>query len=334
MQYLGKNRLIAETYIEGLLVGKTTILSKSLSLIESSLQADRVVSLKVLEGILANTGKSIRVGITGGPGVGKSTFIEAFGLYLVGCGHKVAVLTVDPSSQRTKGSILGDKTRMEQLSKSSNAFIRSSAARNSLGGVARHTRESILLCEAAGYDVVLIETVGVGQSETEVRDMVDFFLLLMISGAGDELQGIKKGIIEMADALAITKADGDNIKQAAHARIVYENALHFLTPANSLWQPPVVTCSAKEDLGIDVIWKSIGSYSSLMLENGYFEEQRREQRLIWLQECIKQSIDQHLKHQHSNSSTIDQIQLKVREGKLFPPQAATEMLSEIIPKDR
>ncbi len=330
MQYLGENRLSAGKYIEGLLASDTVILSKALSLIESRLSTDRALSLQVLEGILPNTGQSMRVGITGVPGVGKSTFIESIGLYLVDGGHKVAVLTVDPSSQRTKGSILGDKTRMEQLSKSSNAFIRPSAAGKSVGGVAHHTRESILLCEAAGYDVVLVETVGVGQTETLVRDMVDFFLLLMMAGAGDELQGIKKGIIEMADALAITKADGENLKQTKQAQAIYENALHLLTPANSLWVPPVLTCSAKNNKGIDEIWTSIESYSDLMNTSGYLEMQRREQRLKWMQECIRLSIDIHLEQKQDNSSKIDHLSQAVKEGKLLPQKAAAVILEELL----
>ena len=330
MQYLGENRLSAGKYIEGLLASDTVILSKALSLIESRLSTDRALSLQVLEGILPNTGQSMRVGITGVPGVGKSTFIESIGLYLVDGGHKVAVLTVDPSSQRTKGSILGDKTRMEQLSKSSNAFIRPSAAGKSVGGVAHHTSESILLCEAAGYDVVLVETVGVGQTETLVRDMVDFFLLLMMAGAGDELQGIKKGIIEMADALAITKADGENLKQTKQAQAIYENALHLLTPANSLWVPPVLTCSAKNNKGIDEIWTSIESYNDLMNASGYLEMQRREQRLKWMQECIRLSIDIHLEQKQDNSSKIDHLSQAVKEGKLLPQKAAAIILKELL----
>jgi len=313
-----------------MLASDTVILSKALSLIESRLSTDRALSLQVLEGILPNTGQSMRVGITGVPGVGKSTFIESIGLYLVDGGHKVAVLTVDPSSQRTKGSILGDKTRMEQLSKSSNAFIRPSAAGKSVGGVAHHTRESILLCEAAGYDVVLVETVGVGQTETLVRDMVDFFLLLMMAGAGDELQGIKKGIIEMADALAITKADGENLKQTKQAQAIYENALHLLTPANSLWVPPVLTCSAKNNKGIDEIWTSIKSYNDLMNTSGYLEMQRREQRLKWMQECIRLSIDIHLEQKQDNSSKIDHLSQAVKEGKLLPQKAAAVILKELL----
>ncbi len=330
MQYLGENRLSAGKYIEGLLASDTVILSKALSLIESQLNTDQDLSLKVLEGILPSTGQSMRVGITGVPGVGKSTFIESIGLYLVDKGHKVAVLTVDPSSQRTKGSILGDKTRMEQLSKSSNAFIRPSAAGKSVGGVAHHTRESILLCEAAGYDVVLVETIGVGQTETLVRDMVDFFLLLMIAGAGDELQGIKKGIIEMADALAITKADGENLKQAKQAQAVYKNALHLLTPANSLWVPPVLTCSAKNNEGIDEIWTSIQSYSDLMNNSGYLEMLRREQRLKWMQECIRLSIDSHLEQKQDNSNKFNHLSKAVKEGKLLPQKAAAVILEELL----
>ncbi len=329
MQYLGKNRLSADEYVEGLLAGDIVILSKALSLIESHLDEDQVLGLEVLKRIFPKTGQSLRVGITGVPGVGKSTFIEVLGLYLVDKDHKVAVLTVDPSSQRTRGSILGDKTRMEQLSKSTSAFIRPSAAGTSLGGVAHHTRESILLCEAAGYDVVLVETVGVGQSETLVKNMVDFFLLLMIAGAGDELQGIKKGIIEMADGLAITKADGQNLKPAMQARTIYENALHLLTPANNLWQPPILTCSAEKNEGIDKIWASIESFCSLMNENGYLAVQRREQQLKWMQECIRLSIDRHLEQKHHNSAKIDQLRKEVEEGKLLPPQAAKVILSEL-----
>lgn len=329
MQYLGKNRLSADVYVEGLLAGDIVILSKALSLIESHLDEDRVLGLEVLKRIFPKTGQSLRVGITGVPGVGKSTFIEVLGLYLVDKGHKVAVLTVDPSSQRTRGSILGDKTRMEQLGKSSGAFIRPSAAGTSLGGVAHHTRESILLCEVAGFDVVLVETVGVGQSETLVKNMVDFFLLLMIAGAGDELQGIKKGIIEMADGLAITKADGQNLKPAMQARTIYENALHLLTPANSLWQPPILTCSAEKNEGIEEIWASIESFCSLMKENGYLAAQRREQQLKWMQECIRLNIDGHLEQKHHNSAKIDQLRKEVEEGKLLPPQAAKVILSEL-----
>ena len=332
MQYLGKNRLSADQYISGILANDTVILSKALSLMESGLKEDKDLAIKVLDKIYPQTGKSIRIGITGSPGVGKSTFIESFGLFLVDQGYRLAVLTIDPSSQKTKGSILGDKTRMDRLSNSKNAYIRPSAAGKSLGGVADHIRESVLLCEAAGYDLVIIETVGVGQSETLVKDMVDFFLLLMIAGAGDELQGIKKGIIEMADALVINKADGENLKQAHLAKAIYQNALHLLSPANHLWQPPVLTCSSINAEGIDKIWSSIKQYIEIMKENGQMELRRREQRISWMQGCIRAGIDSYFKQKGHDTIEFANLKKAVAEGTLSPNVAAESILKELINK--
>lgn len=330
MQYFEKNRISTESYIKGVLNGDTVILSKALSLVESSLDSDQAAALEILEGLHSKTGQSIRVGITGAPGAGKSTFIESLGLFLVNQGHKVAVLTVDPTSLRTKGSILGDKTRMAQLSKTK-AFIRPSSTGTSLGGVAHHTRESILLCEAAGYEVVLIETVGVGQSEVLVRDMVDFFLLLILAGAGDELQGIKRGIIEMADALAITKADGENLARAKRDQAVYSSALHLLTSPNSSWSPPVLTCSSKNNEGIEDIWAIIQDYYRQMSKNGFLQSLRQDQQVKWMRDCIRLGIERHL-NRKSDSVKMDQLKQQVREGSLLPIRAAVVILEELINK--
>ena len=253
-----KPKLTLEQYTNGIVQGNRVVLGQAITLIESSLADDQILAGQLLEAILNKTGNAIRIGITGVPGVGKSTLIEALGNHIITLGKKIAVLTVDPSSQLTKGSILGDKTRMEDLSKNPMAFIRPSASGSVLGGVANKTREVMLLCEASGYDVIIIETVGVGQSEVEVKSMTDFFLLLMLAGAGDELQGIKKGIMEMADGLAITKADGDNIQQATAAQSEYQHALHLYPTPASGWNPNVLTCSALTGTGIDEIWKMRG----------------------------------------------------------------------------
>ena len=241
--YKPKNRLTAKAYVDGVLSGDRVILSRAITVVESNLESDKVLAKTIIQEILPHSGNSIRIGITGVPGVGKSTFIEAFGKYLIKLGHKVAILSIDPSSQRSKGSILGDKTRMEQLSGMEEAYIRPSASGETLGGVANKTGESMLLCEAAGYDVILIETVGVGQSETAVHGMTDFFLLLMLAGAGDELQGIKKGIMEMADMVVINKADADNVQKSERARVQYQNALHLFPLAESGWSPVVTKAS-------------------------------------------------------------------------------------------
>jgi LAO/AO transport system kinase len=262
--YQRKKRLSVEQYVKGVLAGDKIILSKAITLVESTLKSDHILAEKVIEKVLPHTGDSIRIGITGVPGVGKSTFIESFGKLITSMDKKLAVLAIDPSSQRSKGSILGDKTRMESLSTDPMAYIRPSASGSSLGGVSTKTRETMLLCEAAGFEVIFVETVGVGQSETTVKGMVDFFLLLMLSGAGDELQGIKKGIMEMADTIAITKADGDNKSKCERAKREYKNALHLFPPSETGWYPNVLTCSAVNNEGLDAIWNEISKFSQHM----------------------------------------------------------------------
>ena len=277
-------------FVSGIIEGNRTILGQAITLVESNLKEHNDVAQEIIERCLPYCGKSIRIGITGVPGVGKSTFIESMGRYITKRGGKLAVLAVDPSSERSKGSILGDKTRMEELSTDPNAFIRPSPSAGSLGGVARKTRETIVLCEAAGFNVIFIETVGVGQSETAVHSMVDFFLLLMLAGAGDELQGIKRGIMEMADAIAITKADGENVHKADMAKVEYQNALHLFPPTKSGWIPKVLTCSSLKKQGIDKIWDTIESFITLSKDNNYFELKRKEQAKFWMYESINESI--------------------------------------------
>jgi LAO/AO transport system kinase len=328
MQYLEENSITVKEYVTGIRTGDPVILGKALSLVESQLEKDLAIAMEVLEQIFPDTGNSIRVGITGAPGVGKSTFIEVLGGLLVDAGHKIAVLTVDPTSQRSGGSILGDKTRMEQLSKSERAFIRPSAAGDTLGGVAHHTRESILLFEAAGYDVILVETVGVGQSEIMVREMVDFFLLLMIAGAGDELQGIKKGIIEMADTILITKADEDNLPQATQTQVMYKNALHLLSGTQSYWQPKVLTCSSKYNEGIDNVWSVITDYQHQMVTEGQLEAIRQQQRVKWMEDCLKLEMQRKLEHK-KGTIAIDKLRKQVGEGSILPKKAAIAILGEL-----
>ena len=280
----------SDYYLNGILKGNITQLSRAITLIESTLPAHQILGQQIVEKCTPFSGKSFRIGITGVPGVGKSTFIEALGKHITLFKHKLAVLAVDPSSERSKGSILGDKTRMEELSTDPLCFIRPSPAAGSLGGVARKTRETIILCEAAGYDVIIVETVGVGQSETTVKSMVDFFLLLMLAGAGDELQGIKRGIMEMADMLVINKADGDNFFKAKIAKTEYQNALKLFPPTESGWVPIVEICSAKDRTGIDNIWKIITDYVSFTRNNNYFFENRFNQ----LNRCMEEAINQEL----------------------------------------
>jgi len=302
------------------------ILSRAITLIESNLPEDKQLAQDVLESILPNTGKAIRIGITGVPGVGKSTFIETFGKYLTSLNSKIAVLAVDPSSQLTKGSILGDKTRMEELAHEPMAYIRPSPTGASLGGVTQKTRETMLLCEAAGFEVVIIETVGVGQSETYVHGMVDFFLLLMLAGAGDELQGIKKGIMEMADLIAITKADSGNELQANFAKNEYESALHTFPPNGSGWFPEVVVCSATEKKGIAEIWELIEKHREMLTKNGKFAENRQNQNLTWMHDFIKQSLEQNFYTNQNVSTKIKDIQKSVSEGQKLPIHAGLELL--------
>lgn len=281
-----KNKFSEEELLNQLLAGNKTALGRGITLIESNQKTHQEQAEYLIEGALPHAQKSIRIGITGVPGVGKSTFIEGFGSYLIQQGKKVAVLAVDPSSSLSHGSILGDKTRMENLVKENNAFIRPSPSGESLGGVARKTRESIILCEAAGFDVILIETVGVGQSETTVHSMTDFFLLLKLAGAGDELQGIKRGIVEMADAIVINKADGENQKAAREAKLEFNRALQLYPPKESDWKPQVKLCSALYNEGVEDIWEMIDDFRIKADENGYFQRNRQEQNKFWLYQTI------------------------------------------------
>lgn len=315
----------AEDLVKAIIKGDITALSRAITLVESRNSKHLKKANAIIKQCLPHANASVRVGITGVPGVGKSTFIEAFGNYLTSIGKKVAVLAVDPSSTLTKGSILGDKTRMEDLVKNKNAFIRPSPSGDSLGGVARKTRETIILCEAAGFDIIIIETVGVGQSETAVHSMVDFFLLLKLAGAGDELQGIKRGIIEMADAIAINKADADNIKRAKLAKVEFNRALHLYPEKASSWQPKVTTCSAINKEGINTIWDIITEYISITLANNYFDTKRNEQNKFWL----LQTIEEQLKHDFFNHSTIKaelNKQLALIEANKTTPFAAADYL--------
>lgn len=302
------------------------VLSRAITLVESTRPDDMAAATELMSQLNVHSGKSIRIGITGVPGVGKSTFIESFGELITKEGHKLAVLTVDPSSQLTRGSILGDKTRMETLSRNPNAFIRPSASGNILGGVAGKTRETILLCEAAGFDVILVETVGVGQSEVTVRNMVDFFLLLMLAGAGDELQGIKKGIMEMADALVITKADGDNIRQATEAQSEYQHALHLLPTPHSGWKPPVMVTSAREKKGMVEVWKMINKFSDEMKSTGSFEALRQQQNTIWFLEYFKQLLQADAVSRDTLKKDIADLSKQVASDNLSPLKAANELL--------
>lgn len=323
-----KRSLSAEQLAKGILQGNRTLLSKAITLVESNLPEHVDKAHQIINLCLPYSGNSIRLGITGVPGAGKSSFIEAFGKTLTLKGYKVAVLAIDPSSERSKGSILGDKTRMEALATDANAFIRPSPAAGSLGGVARKTRETVFLCEAAGFNVIIIETVGVGQSEITVHSMVDFFLLLMLSGAGDELQGIKRGIMEMADLIAITKADGSNIQKANIARTEYAGALHLFPPAESGWNPDVVTCSALNKTGIEVIWDKINDYRYLTSQNGFFDKKRESQRESWLFETIEDLLKNNFYSNPVVADAIQDIKSKVLDKELCSYSAAEKLLSD------
>ncbi|MDI1256268.1 MAG: methylmalonyl Co-A mutase-associated GTPase MeaB [Flavobacterium sp.] len=312
--------------IEGILGGNKTVLSRAITLVESTNPNHLQKANEVIAACLPYADESIRIGITGVPGVGKSTFIEAFGKYLTGLGKKVAVLAVDPSSTISHGSILGDKTRMEELVKDENAYIRPSASGETLGGVARKTREAIILCEAAGFDTIIIETVGVGQSETAVHSMVDFFLLLKISGAGDELQGIKRGIMEMADAIVINKADGDNIKRAKLAKTEFNRALHLFPAKNSGWMPTVATCSAITNDGVPEVWKTILDYMELTQKNHYFTEKRHEQNQYWMLETINEQLKNRFYNNPEISVLLEANKKAVQQGALSPFAAAGVLL--------
>lgn len=307
----------------GLQAGDRAHLSRSITLAESTRAEDQALFSELLEA-LPDRGGAVRIGISGVPGVGKSTFIEAFGAFLINQGKKVAVLAVDPSSERTKGSILGDKTRMEQLAKNPLAFIRPTAAGATLGGVANSTHKAIRLCEAAGYDVVLVETVGVGQSETAVRHLVDFFLVLMLPGAGDELQGLKKGILELADALVINKADGENRNKATRAKAELRQAMHFLQPNESGWTVPVLTCSAIENLGVEEIWAVVEKYVHATRENGYFAANRRNQQIHAFDLQVEGYFKKLLDHPRLRQ-TWELLRSQVADSRITPDQAAQKL---------
>ncbi len=315
-----------EELVEGILQKNQTALSRAITIIESTAQKHQQQAKEIIEKCLPHANKSIRIGITGVPGVGKSTFIESFGKLLTSEGKKVAVLTVDPSSSISRGSILGDKTRMEELVKEPNAFIRPSASGDTLGGVARKTRESIILCEAAGFDVILIETVGVGQSETAVHSMTDFFLLLKLAGAGDELQGIKRGIMEMADSIVINKADGENKKAAKLAKNEFNRALHLYPAKESAWAPKTLLCSAINNEGISEIWEVVSNYFETTQRNGYFQYKRKEQNKFWLMQTVESRLKSDF---YSNPSVKIELekQLKALDAnKTTPFQAAEKLL--------
>ncbi len=320
------NDIDPHVYIDGVLAGKRWLLSKTITLVESSLATHVAAAGNVLDALLPHTGKAVRLGITGVPGVGKSTFIESLGMAVVAEGHRVAVLAVDPSSSRSGGSVMADKTRMERLAGEENAFIRPSPSGGTLGGVARKTRETMLICEAAGFDVIIVETVGVGQSESTVASMVDFFLVLMLAGAGDELQGIKKGILELADAIAITKADGDNLDKARKAAGIYQSALHFLRQTSPLWTPPVLTCSSMENTGIRKIWQTVLDHRSKLSDAGELTERRRKQALDWLWSLIEEGLKNRFRQNPDVKKRLPEIRRAVEKGDVAATIAAEELL--------
>ncbi|UDY34274.1 methylmalonyl Co-A mutase-associated GTPase MeaB [Dermatobacter hominis] len=310
-------------YVDGVRAGDRTVLARAITLIESQNPDHRRMAQELIQALLPSTGGAHRVGITGVPGVGKSTFIDQLGIDLTAAGHRVAVLAVDPTSSRTGGSILGDKTRMERLAVDPDAFVRPSPAGRSLGGVTRATRETILVCEAAGFDVVLVETVGVGQSETVVADMVDFFLVLMLSGAGDELQGIKKGVLELADMVAVNKADGDNRTRAELAAADYRAALHLMSPSSPTWTPPVVTCSGLTGVGLDELWHQVEVHREKLSATGELEARRRAQQVRWMWSMLDDRLRDDLRADPSIREVLSSVESRVHDGEI-PATVAVE----------
>ncbi|MDL2296349.1 methylmalonyl Co-A mutase-associated GTPase MeaB [Bacteroidales bacterium OttesenSCG-928-B11] len=324
-----KEKLPIEQMAERILLGDRTVLSQAITLVESISVEHTAMAQELIDKLLPYSGNSVRIGITGVPGVGKSTFIESFGKYVTGLGHKLAVLAIDPSSERSKGSILGDKTRMEELSTDPDAFIRPSPSGLTLGGVARKTREVITLCEAAGFDVIIVETVGVGQSETVVKSMVDFFLLLMLSGAGDELQGIKRGIMEMADAIVINKADGDNVDKANFAKSQYQAALRLFPPCESGWEVPVKTCSAIKKINIDAVWGMIEEYRNFTTGNGYFDHHRKQQSVKIFYDWMETTLVTIFFDNQKIKEEIDRLIPEIQNGTLSPYIAGNIILDQM-----
>ena len=315
-----------DEYVEGILRGDITILSQTITLIESNKPEHYDQAQQIIERCLPHAGRSVRIGITGVPGAGKSTFIEAVGNMVVSLHHRLAVLAIDPSSERSGGSILGDKTRMESISSNPDIFIRPSPSAGSLGGVARKTRETIVLCEAAGFDVIFIETVGVGQSETAVHSMVDMFMLLQISGAGDELQGIKRGIMEMADMMVITKADGENRQKAELARAQFQSALHLFPMPESGWRPKVYTCSAVAETGLEEVWKGVEEFLDHIESNGYFQSNRNRQNKYWMYESINDALKDSFYRDPAVAAHLADVEQRVLDAKLSSFIAAKELL--------
>ena len=320
-----RSTLDLKALVRGIGAGERAVVARAITLIESKRGDHQKAARELVQKLLPGTGKAVRVGITGMPGAGKSTTIDALGTYLTDKGHRVAVLAVDPSSNRTGGSILADKTRMPRLAAAGNAFIRPSPTSGSLGGVAAKTREAMLVCEAAGFDVVLVETVGIGQSETAVCDMTDFFLALMLPGAGDELQGIKKGLVELADMIAINKADGDNIKRANHAAADYRSALHILTPRSQHWHPPVVTYSAMTGAGLETLWQKIGEHRTAMNASGEFAARRREQQVKWMWSMLEQRMMARLRSDAAIRAKVKKTEAEVADGRITPAVGAEQI---------
>jgi LAO/AO transport system kinase len=326
---LRTRRLAVEQYVSGVLAGDLATLARTITVVESDLPSDGELAVQILDSLLPHTGKSRRIGITGVPGVGKSTFLDRIGLHIIReRGEKLAVLSVDPSSPITGGSILGDKTRMEKLSAEPNAFIRPSPSRGSLGGVAGRTRETMLVCEAAGFNNIWVETVGVGQSEITVRTMTDFVLLLLLPGAGDELQGIKRGILELVDAIAINKADGQQLERARMAKVDYESALHLFAPSAGGWNPPVMLCSANNGAGITEIWECILRHERFQKENGLREGIRREQALSAMRQMISSELETAFRRDAAVAKKLTHVETEVREGRMTTLTGAKALLAE------
>jgi LAO/AO transport system kinase len=319
---------------DGIRLGEIAMLGQAITLVESSLPKHLPKAQELVAACLPYSGSGFRLGITGVPGAGKSTFIESLGLHIINRGGKLAVLAIDPSSERSKGSILGDKTRMESLAGRSEAYIRPSPSGGTLGGVARKTRETIILCEAAGFDTLFVETVGVGQSETVVHSMVDFFLLLMIAGAGDELQGIKRGIMEMADAIVINKADGNNMQKARRAQAEFANALHLFPPSASGWTPQVNTCSSLFGYGIEETWGMVGKYHSMALDSGYLKQRREEQAKYWMYETIREGIFNQLFNSVEMKQELEKYEQEIAQGRMTSFMAASTILNKYKSPDK